>query len=218
MGKLPWALAGLAAAGIIHILTVFAIPVLAGGDAWGRLSAVMKPNTLAIADGKSAPRLPFSSPDVAIAYCLFDISKNNVIVKSPLPDAAWSLTLSTRSGENFYLITGADVKKPQARLLIIPADRLPEEASTEKTEEGGEQAIIVSPGQTGIVAIRAPLRGESFRAQVQDELRQARCEIQKRLEPVVAVVEPEAAAPPEEEHRQPRLRRQRSHRRSFAPW
>ena len=103
---------------------VFAIPVLAERDAWGRLSAVMKPNTLAIADGKTVPRLPFTSPDVATAYCLFDLSKDNVIVKSPLPEAAWSLTLSTRSGENFYLVTGADAKKPRVRLLIIPHDRL----------------------------------------------------------------------------------------------
>ena len=207
MGRLPWVLAGLATAGIIHIITVFAIPVLAERDAWARLSAVMKPNTLAIADGQHAPRLPFTSPDVATAYCLFDISKDNVIVRSALLEAAWSVALSSRSGENFYLITGADVRKPEVRLLIIPQDRLPEEVSTEKTEEGGEQNIIVSPGTTGIVAIRATLRGESFRAQVQDELSKARCEVQKRLEPpVVAVAEPEAAAPAEEEKPQPHAR------------
>jgi uncharacterized membrane protein len=209
MERLPWALAGIAAAGIIHILTVFAIPVLAERDAWGRLSAVMTPNTLAIADGKSAPRLPFTSPDVATAYCLFDLSKDNVIVKSPLPEAAWSLALSTRSGENFYLVTGADAKKPRVRLLIIPQDRLSEEASTEKTEEGDEQAIIVSPGQTGIVAIRAPLRGESFRGPAQEELRKALCEAKKRPEPLVAVAMPDAAQPSEEEDRT----LQRSHRR-----
>jgi uncharacterized membrane protein len=210
MDKLPWALAGLAAAGIIHILTVFAIPVLAERDAWGRLSAVMTPNTLAIADGKSAPRLPFTSPGVETAYCLFDLSKDNVIVKSPLPEAAWSLALSTRSGENFYLITGADAKKPRVRLLIIPQDRLSEEASTEKTGEGDEQAIIVSPSQTGIVAIRAPLRGESFRAQAQEELRKARCEGQKRPEPLAVVVMPDAAEPSEEEDRtQPHSHRHR---------
>ena len=105
--------------------------------------------------------LPFTPPDVLTAYCLFDLSGNNVIVKSPLPEGPWSLTVSTRSGENFYVVTGADAKKPEVRLLIIPQDRLPEEASTEKTEQGYDQNIIVSPSQTGIVAIRAPLRGES---------------------------------------------------------
>jgi uncharacterized membrane protein len=215
MARLPWVLAGLIAAGIIHILVVFAIPVLAERDAWGRLSAAMKPNTLAIADGKTVPRLPFTSPDVATAYCLFDLSKGNLAVISPMPEAAWSLTLSTRSGENFYLVAGADAKRPQARLLIIPHDRLPEEASTEKTEEGGEQSIIVSPSYTGIVAIRAPLRGESFRAQALEGLRKARCEFQERLEPVVAAAEPEAATPQPEEQSRPQQQRPRRHRRPF---
>ncbi len=212
MGSFPWILGGLVAAGVIHILCVFSIPLLAGRDAWERLSAVMKANALVIADGKTVPRLPFTSSDVVTAYCLFDLSKNNVIVKSPLPEGAWSLTVSTRSGENFYVVTGADAKKPDVRLLIIPHDRLPEEASTEKTEEGDEQNIIVSPSQTGIISIRAPLRGESFRALALGELHRARCEIQKPLEPLVATAEPAAAEPAGESEngrRHPRRRRRR---------
>jgi uncharacterized membrane protein len=207
MGSLTWAAAGVVAAGIIHILSVFAIPMLAEQDAWGRLAAVMKPNALAISDGKNAPKLPFTSPDVATAYCLFDISKDNVIVKARLPEPSWSLTVSARSGENFYLVTGADAKQPRVRLLIIPQNRLPEEESTEKTEEGEEQNIIVSPSETGIIAIRAPLRGESFRAMAQEELKQARCEVQKRLEPVVAVVESPAPPPAQPGPSQRRRRR-----------
>src|SRR3974390_3920806 len=127
MGYLPWAAGGIFAAGIIHILCVFGIPLLAEGDAWGRLSAVLKPNALAVADGKNVPTLPFTPPDLVTAYCLFDISKDNVIVKSPLPEPTWSLTISTRTGENFYVVTGADAKQPKVRLLIIPQNRLPEE-------------------------------------------------------------------------------------------
>ncbi len=212
MGRLPWVLGGIVAGGILHILSIFSIPWLAERDAWARLSASMKPNTLAVADEKNGIRLPFMPPDVMSAYCLFDLSGNNVIVKSPLPEGPWSLTVSTPSGENFYIITGADSKKPEVRLLLIRHDRLPEEASTEKTEEGDDQNIIVSPSQTGIVAIRAPLRGESFRAQALEELRKARCEVQKPLEPVVAAAEASEAEPAEpvrEIHRGPRHRRRR---------
>ncbi len=209
MDKLPWVLAGLVAAGIIHILAVFAIPELASRDAWGRLSAGMKANTMAIAGEGNAPRLPFASPDAVTAYCLFDISKDNAVITSPLPEPAWSLSLSTRSGENFYVVTGADAKRPSARLLIIPQSRLSGETSTEKTEEGGEQSIIVSPGLTGIVAIRAPLRGESYRAQTMEELRKARCDVQKRAEPLVAEAGPDVLLPSEEERLRPQVRRQR---------
>jgi uncharacterized membrane protein len=212
MGSLPWILAGIVAGGIIHILCVLGIPVLAEHDAWARLSATLKPNTLAIADGKAAAPLPFSSPDVITAYCLFDLSERNLLVRSPLPEAPWSLALSTRSGENFYVVTGADAKRSEARLLVIRRDRLSDEASTERTEEGDEQSIVISPSETGVVVIRAPLRGESFRAQAIGELQKARCELQQ-AEPVVAAVEPpsaEAKASETEQQRgRPRRRRTR---------
>lgn len=193
MGTYPWVIGGFVAGGIIHILCVLGIPALAERDAWSRLSATMKPNTLVVADGKSGGGgLPFSPPDVISAYCLFDISERNVVVRSPLSDGPWSLAVSTPSGENFYLVTGADTKKSEARLILIRRDRLSEELATEKTEEGEDQNIVVSPSETGFVVIRAPLRGESFRAQALSDLKKARCNIQP-LEPIVAaVVEPPA--------------------------
>jgi len=211
MGNLPWAAGGIVAAGIIHILCVFSIPMLAEKDAWSRLASTLKPNALALADGEKVALLPFSPPDIVTAYCLFDVSNNNVIVKTPLGEPAWSLAVSTREGENFYLVTGADAKKPDVRLLILRRDRLPEEASTEKTETGDDQNIIVAPGDKGIVVIRAPLRGESYRATTLAELRKARCEPQKVLEPVVAAVEEPVAEPADvqDDRRAPRRRRRR---------
>ena len=185
MGGAPWVIGGLVAGGIIHILCVLGIPALAERDAWSRLSAAMKPNTLVVSDGKGGVALPFSPPDVISAYCLFDISQHNVIVRSPLSDASWSLAVSTQGGENFYLVTGADIKKSEARLILIRRDRLAEESATEKTEEGEDQNIVVSPSETGFIVIRAPLQGESFRAQALNDLKKARCEIQPS-EPVVA--------------------------------
>jgi uncharacterized membrane protein len=200
-----------AAAGIIHILCIFAIPRLAEEDAWARLAANLKPNTLAIADGLTVARLPFTPPDIVTAYCLYDVSKNNLIVKTPLAEPAWSLSVSTRGGENFYLVTGADAKKPEVRLLILRRDRLPEEASTEKTETGDEQNIIVAPSDTGIVTVSIPLRGESYRGIALAELRKAKCEPQKTVEPVVAAVEDPSVEPsePPEQQRGQRHRKRR---------
>ena len=193
MGAFPWVIGGIVAGGIIHILCVLGIPELAERDAWSRLSASIKPNTLVVADGKNSVGLPFTSPDVISAYCLFDLTDHNIIVRSPLIEGPWSLALSSRSGENFYLVTGADSKRSEARLLLIRRDRLSEESATEKTDEGDDQNIVIAPSGTGFVVIRAPLRGESFRAQTLSELKKARCDIQPS-EPVVAAVS-ESAAP-----------------------
>lgn len=213
MGSIPWIFAGLAAGGILHILCVFGIPWLAEKDAWARLSEHIPANVLAIADRANDTVLPFSSPDVLHAYCLFDLSQRNVVITSPLADGAWSLAVSTRAGENFYVITGADAKKPDIRLLIIPRNRLAQEASTEITEEGDEQNIVVSPTVTGIVAIRAPIRGESFRQQTLDQLRQAHCELQKSFQPIVASAPetPPAEVNPSASSNDERIRRRRRH-------
>ncbi len=193
MGAFPWIIGGVVAGGIIHIQCVLGIPELAERDAGARLSASLKPNTLVVADGKNVSTLPFLPPDVVSAYCLFDLSEHNIIVRSPLSEGPWSLAVSSRSGENFYLVTGADAKKSEARLLLIRRERLAEETATDKTDEGDDQNIVVSPSDTGFVVIRAPLRGESFRAQTLNELKKARCEVQPS-EPVVAAI---AEPPPE---------------------
>ena len=162
---------------------------------------------------KARPGFRSRPPDVATAYCLFDIAKDNLAIKTPLAGPAWSLTLSTRAGENFYLITGADAKRPHVRLLIVPQDRLLEEASTGKTLEGEEQSIIVSPSQTGIVAApRAPARGKASARKLWRSLSKARCESSKaagtagrrgvarsppasgRRQPAAVLSEPPAAA------------------------
>lgn len=193
MGLYPWVIGGVIAGGIIHLLAVLGIPTLAERDAWSRLSQVLKPNTLVVADGKNGAALPFSPPDVIAAYCLFDISEQNVIVRAPLSDTAWSLAVSSQQGENFYLVTGADIKKSEARLILIRRDRLAEETATEKTDEGEDQNIVVSPSEKGFIVIRAPLQGESFRAQALNDLKKARCDVQPPPpEPVVAA----ASEPP----------------------
>ncbi len=188
METASWVLAGVITGGILHIFCILGVPYLAENNAWARLDGALPANELTVVDASSANALPFSSPSVVYAYCPFDISERNLTVSAPLPDATWSIAVSTRFGENFYLATGADTKRPDIRILVIPRNRLPEETSTEKSEDGDEQNIIVSNADNGVVVIRAPLRGESFRASTLEWLQEARCELQKPLEtaPLVA--------------------------------
>src|SRR5690606_27960813 len=149
-GFTPWIAGAVIMGGIIHILTIFGLPYVAEKDAWGRLSALER-NKLVLADNRESSPLPFSSPDVVHAYCVFDLSKRNLVVTTPLLDATWSVGVSTEHSENFYLITGADARRTAIRLLIVPRERLAHEESTEQSEEGEEQDIVVSPSLKGIV-------------------------------------------------------------------
>ncbi len=172
----PWLVAALFCAGIIHILTVFGVPYVATRDAWARLSELSEENRMYVLPvAASETPLPFMAPDIAYAFCRFDLDEKNVLIETGLGDGTWSIAVSTRHGENFYFITGAEAKRRALRLLLVPRVRLAQEASTERSEEGEEQTIVISPDMTGLVVIRAPIRGPSFAADTVGSLQGAKC-------------------------------------------
>jgi uncharacterized membrane protein len=195
-GFWPWALAAMFCAGIIHIASVFGVPYLASRDAWSRLEALSGSNQLYILPTAATETpLPFMAPDIAYAFCRFDLSTNNVALQTDLGDATWSIAVSGRQGENFYFISGAEAKRRQLRLLLVPRVRLAEEASTERSEEGDEQIIVITPSMTGVAVIRAPVRGPSFTDDTINALQSAQC--QPVIEPDPNVVASEAEPKPE---------------------
>ena len=194
----PWLIAALFAAGVIHILAVFGVPFLASRDAWARLSQISAENRIHVLSvAASDTPLPFMAPDIAHAFCRYDLSNNNVLVKTALGDGTWSIAVSGRHGENFYFISGAEAKRRELRLLLVPRSRLAEEVSTERSEEGDEQIIVITPGMQGLVVLRAPIRGPSFAADTVKALQGAECRpvAETLAEPEVAAPEP-APAPP----------------------
>lgn len=172
----PWLIASLFCAGVIHILTVFGVPYVASRDAWARLSDISEQNRMMVLPvAASETPLPFMAPDIAYAFCRFDLTDKNVIVESALGDATWSIAVSTRRGENFYFITGAEAKRRELRLVLVPRVRLAQEASTEQSEEGEEQIIVITPGMKGLVVLRAPIRGPSFAVDTVGAIQNAKC-------------------------------------------
>ncbi len=187
----PWLVASLFAAGVIHILAVFGVPFLASRDAWARLSEISSENRIHVLSvAASETPLPFMAPDIAHAFCRYDLTNNNVLVKTALGDGTWSIAVSGRHGENFYFISGAEAKRRELRLLLVPRSRLSEEVSTERSEEGDEQIIIITPAMQGLVVLRAPIRGPSFAADTVKALQGAECRAVADT-----LVEPEVAAP-----------------------
>ena len=193
----PWMLAVVFAATLIHILAVFGVPYVASRDAWARLSEISSPNQLYLLPIAEADMpLPYMAPDIAYAFCRFDLTANNVMLSTELGDGSWSIAVSGRHAENFYFITGAEARRRELRLLLTPRARLSEEASTERSEEGDEQIIVITPEMQGIALIRAPIRGPSFATDTVNALQSAQCQPVIAPDPAVAAAETEAQRPP----------------------
>jgi uncharacterized membrane protein len=220
----PWLIAVAFCAGTIHIAAVFAVPYLATRDAWARLTSISSENRLYLLPVASEdPALPYMLPDVAYAFCRYDLSRNNVLVHTALGDATWNIAVSGRHGENFYFISGAEAKRRELRLLLVPRSRLSEEASTEHSEEGDEQIIVISPGMTGFVVIRAPMRGPGFAQDTINALQGAECQPVIALDPsAIASENTGPAAPqavqPKKPELQNRTRVRRRHRNQGFPF
>lgn len=177
--RLPWLAiaAGIIAGGIIHIAAVLGMPYLASNDSWQRLASLSSPNQMYVLPlfAPGAAPLPMMAPDIGYAFCRFDLSKENVVIEADIPDTDWSAAIYTRYGENFYVISGADARRDRIRMLLIPRARLAEEASTERTEEGDEQIIVITPGTRGTILIRALIRSEAYQDRVLSALQSASC-------------------------------------------
>ncbi len=192
----PWMLAAIFCAGIIHVAAVFGVPYVASRDAWARLSAISGENQLYLLP-IAAPDtpLPYMAPDVAYAFCRFDLTQRNVTLQTEFGDASWTIAVSGRHGENFYFISGAEAKRRELRLLLVPRSRLSEEASNERSEEGDEQIIVITPEAKGIAVIRAPVRGPSFATDTINALQSAQCQPVIEPDPNVVAADEQKAAP-----------------------
>lgn len=180
--SLYWVAAGLLLGGIVHVASVLTTPRTATDTAMQRIAAVAPINdilVLAPATPKSQ-LFPYMAPDVHYALCRYDISKDPVSVRTPLLDATWSIALYDELGQNFYTITGADLQRREAELILAPSEdgalALPFGSDAPTT------AITVSvPERTGLLVIRAPDGGPGRQREIEQALGQVRCGVKTSL-------------------------------------
>src|SRR5437763_8787899 len=99
-------IAGLLLGGVVHLVSVLALPRIATEDAYSRLApmtALNKVTSLPLADPSSAP-LPFMDPAFAIAVCRYDLSAGSLKLTVPVSQAYTSVSFYTRNEVAYYAI------------------------------------------------------------------------------------------------------------------
>jgi len=168
---------GLVLAGLIHIVAVLALPMLAPKNGYARLASLGPANTMIqippAAPGQQA--MPMMAPDIRYAFCRFDLSNGPVRLTSPLADDLFVIALYSRDGDNFYSVTGADMKRPDVELIITTSDQTVEEAGVDSPESADTDIIVSSPVKEGIALLRQPLAGPSRATYAEKALAAASC-------------------------------------------
>ncbi len=170
--------------GIIHILATLAVPLLGSRTAFATLRDSLPANRMVIvpppAPGKQT--LPFLTPDAVYAMCRYDVSVDSLLVKVAMAHAGWTLSMHTPQGENFYVMPSQQLRRSEVTLTVVPGvDRLNEFTPTPR-RVSGQETNIASPSTEGLVMVRAPLRGLSWRAETEAYLRRATCTPVKRAQ------------------------------------
>ncbi len=178
-------IAALIIAGIIHIAAVLSLPYLAPNDAWDRLSPLAEPNTLKVLPQASSDQqtLPLMAPDMRYAICRYDVSEGPVRLSTQLLDDLWVIALYTPLGENYYTISGGDLKRSKVEMVISTQAETLMRLEADANDDSEDTVIVKAPEMTGIAVIRVPLRGPAHAERVALALRRASCSPQRSVLP-----------------------------------
>src|SRR5690606_1491357 len=170
-------LCGIVAAGIVHIVATFATPELVRPHAYDRIAEHLPTNSLVVF-GQPEPDsqlVPYQEPDMGFAICRFDVGSGPVSAQVVLPGTGWMLALYAPNGDNFYVLPGRDERITSINALLVPAGDEVALPPVIQRPRAAAPTYIQVPAQTGLLVVRGPVRGESYRAEVEAALSRANC-------------------------------------------
>jgi len=188
-------IAGLLLGGIVHLVSVLALPRIATNDAYSRLASTTKLNAvspLPLADPNNEP-LPFMDPAFALAVCRYDLSGGSIKLTVPVSQAYTSVSFYTRNDVAYYAINDRSAGKK-----VIELDLMTEAQHNELPEDedvtAADRLIIDSPTATGLIVMKALAPEPGLMPQAQASLAASSCKVQTDA-PAAKQEEP-APAPP----------------------
>jgi uncharacterized membrane protein len=170
--------ASLFAAGVAHIVTIFALPSIGSTSAFERLRPQLPVNTMTVLPpaAPGSTHIPFLSPDVRYAMCRYDLTGGAIVVSATLPEAGWSLAIHAPDGENFYLVPGQDQRRTEIAFTITRSNERSLIATPGVRRNDVDATQVTSPRPEGLVVLRAPVRGLAFRGETETILKTATCQ------------------------------------------
>jgi uncharacterized membrane protein len=172
-------IAGVLLGGIVHLVSVLALPRIATQDAYSRLTPMTALNgvtPLPLADPNSAP-MPFMDPAFAVAACRYDLSAGSLKLTVPVSQAYTSVSFYTRNEVAYYAINDRSAGRK-----VIELDLMTEAQHAELPEDedvtAADRLIIDSPTKTGLIVLKALAPEPGLMPQAQASLAASSCKLQ----------------------------------------
>lgn len=183
---------GVLLGGVVHLVSVLALPRIATQDAYSRLAPLTKLNAvtpLALATPNDAP-MPFMDPAFAMAVCRYDLSGGPIKLTVPVSQAYTSVSFYTRNDVAYYAINDRSAGR-----RVIELDLMTEAQHAELPEDedvtAADRLIIDSPTPTGLIVLKALAPEPGLMPQAQATLAASSCKVQTEP-PVKQAEQPQA--------------------------
>ncbi|MBV8849358.1 MAG: hypothetical protein JOZ16_07205 [Methylobacteriaceae bacterium] len=156
---LPFAATIFFVAGVVHIVSVLAMPAVAPRDAMTRLIAVAPQGDGVVLLPAATPGreiMPYEDPSVALGFCRFDLSRGLYRVRTNIDSEHFiALSFHARSGRVFYATTDRSALRGKIDIAIVNAAQLEALEANDPEDEPAPELRLVAPAATGFVLVRA---------------------------------------------------------------
>ncbi len=172
-------LGGILLGGIVHLVSVLALPRIASLDAYSRLAPITTLNAVTSlpAAEPGNTMMPFMDPAFATAVCRYDLSKGPIKLAVPVSQAYTSVSFYTRSDVAYYAINDRSAGRK-----VIELDLMTEAQHAEVPDDedvtAADRLIIDSPTTTGLIVLKALAPEPGLMPQAQASLAAATCKVQ----------------------------------------
>ncbi|MEH2483849.1 putative membrane protein [Nitrobacteraceae bacterium AZCC 2146] len=170
---------GILLGGVVHLVSVLALPRIATQDAYSRLTPISKLNAvtpLPLTEPSNA-LLPFMDPAFALAVCRYDLSTGPIKLAVPVSQSYTSVSFYTRSDVAYYAINDRSAGRRVIELDLMTETQhaaLPEDEDV----TAADRLIIDSPTETGLIVLKALAAEPGLMAQAQASLAASSCKMQ----------------------------------------
>jgi uncharacterized membrane protein len=169
-------LVGVLLGGVVHLVSVLALPRISTQDAYSRLTPMTKLNAvtpLPLADPGNTP-MPFMDPAFAMAICRYDLSDGPIKLTVPVSQAYTSVSFYTRNEVAYYAINDRSAGKRVIELDLM-TEAQHEDLPEDEEITAADRLIIDSPSTTGLIVLKALAAEPGLMPQAQTSLAAASC-------------------------------------------
>jgi uncharacterized membrane protein len=157
-GLFVYGLGAVMAAGVVHIVSVLAMPRLASQDAFTRVAALApmgKMTLLAPITPKTSP-FDFEDAATALGVCRYDLAQGPLQIFADLePEQMMLFSFHARFGDVFYSMSDRVASHGRFDVLVLTPDQLDAYEAADTGDELPKELRIVSPSLQGFVLVRA---------------------------------------------------------------